>query len=119
MLGRTTDVFVPSSVSGRGFIVEKVLELFAASRSDACVTSIVFHCFVSTFVFARSITALSKGAFIWPHKICLKPSNKVTTMDFIESRDSSTIRMDKDTKKGSVMDTIRMVLGIISGAANT
>jgi len=31
-------------------------------------------------------------------------------MDLIESMDGATIRVDKDTKKGSVMDTIRMVL---------
>lgn len=40
-------------------------------------------------------------------------------MDLIESIESSTIRVDKNTKKGSVMDTIRMVLKCSSGTANT
>ncbi|CAN0563096.1 unnamed protein product, partial [Ectocarpus sp. 12 AP-2014] len=40
-------------------------------------------------------------------------------MDLIESMDSSTIRVDKDTKKGSVIDVIRMVLGCDSSNANT
>lgn len=40
-------------------------------------------------------------------------------MDLIESMDSSTIRVDKDSKTGSVMDTIRILLKCNSGAANT
>ena len=40
-------------------------------------------------------------------------------MDLIENMDSSTIRVDKDTKKGSVMDTIRMVLRCNSSTATT
>ena len=40
-------------------------------------------------------------------------------MDLIESMDGATIRMDKATKKGSVMDTIRMVLQCESSKANT
>ena len=40
-------------------------------------------------------------------------------MDVIESMDNSTIRVDKDTMKGSALDTIRMVLGSTSKAANT
>ena len=40
-------------------------------------------------------------------------------MDLIESMNSSTIRVDKDTKKGSVIDVIRMVLGCDSSNANT
>ncbi|CAN0350729.1 unnamed protein product [Ectocarpus sp. 13 AM-2016] len=40
-------------------------------------------------------------------------------MDLIERMDSATIRVDKDTKKGSVMDTIRMVLRCDSSNANT
>lgn len=40
-------------------------------------------------------------------------------MDLTESMDSSTIRVDKNSHKGSVMDTIRMVLKCNSGAANT
>ncbi|CAN0508607.1 unnamed protein product, partial [Ectocarpus sp. 8 AP-2014] len=33
--------------------------------------------------------------------------------------DGATIRVDKDTKKGSVMDTIRLVLKCSSGTAST
>ncbi|CBN80320.1 EsV-1-210/211 paralog [Ectocarpus siliculosus] len=40
-------------------------------------------------------------------------------MDLIESMDGATIRADKQTKKGSVMDTIRMVLRCDSSNANT
>lgn len=40
-------------------------------------------------------------------------------MDVIQSMEASTIRVDKTTKMGSAMDTIRMVLGCNSGAANT
>ncbi|CAN0532144.1 unnamed protein product, partial [Ectocarpus sp. 8 AP-2014] len=40
-------------------------------------------------------------------------------MDVIESMEASTIRVDHTTKMGSVMDTIRFVLGCSSGAANT
>lgn len=40
-------------------------------------------------------------------------------MDALDTIDSSSIRVDQETKKGSVMDTIRMVLGCNSGAANT
>ncbi|CAM9767678.1 unnamed protein product [Ectocarpus sp. 12 AP-2014] len=40
-------------------------------------------------------------------------------MDLIESMDGATIRLDKDTEKGSVMDTIRMVLRCDSSKANT
>ena len=42
-----------------------------------------------------------------------------TTMNVIESMDSSTIRADKTTQNGSVMDTIRMVLACNSSAATT
>ncbi|CAM9109050.1 unnamed protein product, partial [Ectocarpus sp. 13 AM-2016] len=37
----------------------------------------------------------------------------------IENIDSSTIRFDKDTKRGSVLDVIKMVLGCDSSTANT
>ena len=40
-------------------------------------------------------------------------------MNVIESMDTSTIRVDKDTKTGSAIDTIRVVLGGDSSAANT
>ena len=40
-------------------------------------------------------------------------------MDLIESMDTSTIRVDKDTKTGSAIDTIRMVLKCNSGTAST
>lgn len=40
-------------------------------------------------------------------------------MDLIENIDSSTIRVDKDTKKGSVLDVIKLVLGCDSSNANT
>lgn len=40
-------------------------------------------------------------------------------MDLIESMDSLTIRVDKGTKKGSVLDVIKMVLGCDSSNANT
>lgn len=40
-------------------------------------------------------------------------------MDLVESMHSSTIRADKKTQKGSVIDTIRMVLGCDSSNANT
>ncbi|CAM9812180.1 unnamed protein product, partial [Pylaiella littoralis] len=40
-------------------------------------------------------------------------------MDLIENMESSSIRVDKDTKKGSALDTIRMVLGCDSSTANT
>ena len=40
-------------------------------------------------------------------------------MDVIENMEASTIRVDETTKMGSAMDTIRMVLGCNSGAANT
>ena len=41
------------------------------------------------------------------------------TMDLINTMDSSTIRVDKTTQKGSVIDTTRMVLGCDSSNANT
>ncbi|CAN0128060.1 unnamed protein product, partial [Ectocarpus sp. 12 AP-2014] len=40
-------------------------------------------------------------------------------MNLIESMDTSTIRVDQDTGKGSVMDTIRMVLKCSSSTATT
>ena len=40
-------------------------------------------------------------------------------MDLIESMDSSSIRVDKSSKTGSVKDVIRMVLGCSSSAAAT
>ncbi|CAM9693890.1 unnamed protein product, partial [Pylaiella littoralis] len=53
-----------------------------------------------------------------PRKICFETSTKAT-MNLIESMDSLTIRVDKDTKKGSVMGRIRMVLGCDSSKATT
>lgn len=58
------------------------------------------------------------GAFIWPQKICLKTST-TAIMDIIENMEASTIRVDKNTKQGSAMDTIRMVLKCSSGTAST
>ena len=40
-------------------------------------------------------------------------------MDVIESMEASTIRVDKDTKTGSAIDTVRMVLKCSSGTAST
>ena len=40
-------------------------------------------------------------------------------MDALDNIDSSSIRVDKETKKGGVMDTIRMVLGCNSSTATT
>ena len=40
-------------------------------------------------------------------------------MDLIESMEASTIRVDHTTKMGSAIDTVRMVLGNNSSAANT
>ena len=42
-----------------------------------------------------------------------------SNMEVIESMEASTIRVDNNAKTGSVIDTIRMVLGCNSGAANT
>ncbi|ACH46887.1 unknown [Feldmannia species virus] len=46
-------------------------------------------------------------------------SQRSFAMDLIESMDGSTIRVDKNTKLGSVIDTIRMVLECDSSNANT
>ncbi|CAM9577117.1 unnamed protein product, partial [Ectocarpus sp. 6 AP-2014] len=40
-------------------------------------------------------------------------------MDLVENMDTSSIRVDKDTRKGSAIDTVRMVLRGDSSAANT
>ena len=58
------------------------------------------------------------GAFKWLRKLCLKNSTEAT-MDLIESMEASTIRVDNTTKKGSAIDTVRLVLGGDSSAANT
>ncbi|CAB1105060.1 unnamed protein product [Ectocarpus sp. CCAP 1310/34] len=58
------------------------------------------------------------GAFNWLRKISLKTSTEAT-MDLIENMHGATIRVDKNEQVGSVIDTIRMVLGGDSSAANT
>lgn len=59
---------------------------------------------------SRSRNVFGAGAFNSPRK---------TTMDLIESMEASTIRVDTDTRNGSVLNLITMVLGCDSSSANT
>lgn len=85
------------------------MQLLDAERSDTRWVSHEFHCYESISVTRRVCST--------PNKMLEKLNGH--TMDLIESMDSSTIRVDKDTKAGSVMDTIRMILRCDSSKANT